>query len=65
MVKLSNTALVKPLSLTLQNYSNDGVFPYHWKKLKILPIQKKRRQAYLKTRDWFHFLNSGVKYLGQ
>ena len=41
MIKICDSALVKPLSLIFQNFLNCSTFPEIWKKSNICPVLKK------------------------
>ena len=41
MLKLCDTAIVRPLSIIFKNCLNYGIFPNVWKKANIVPVHKK------------------------
>ena len=41
MLKICDSVLTEPLSITFQNYSDPVVFPNTWKMSHIIPIHKK------------------------
>ena len=41
MIKICDSALVKPLSIIFSNCLRTGTFPYIWKKSNVIPIHKK------------------------
>ena len=38
MIKICDSALVKPLSIIFNNCVRTGTFPYKWKKSKVIPV---------------------------
>ena len=42
MIKICDSALVKPLSIIFSNCLRTGTFPHIWKKSNVIPIQKKK-----------------------
>ena len=41
MIKICDSALVKPLSIIFHNCIKSGSFPYTWKKSNVIPVHKK------------------------
>ena len=41
MIKICDSALVKPLSIIFNNCLRTGTFPYLWKKSNVIPVHKK------------------------
>ena len=41
MIKLCGQSIVKPLSITLKNCIDNGIFPDIWKKSNIIPVHNK------------------------
>ena len=41
MIKICDSALVKPLSIIFNNSLKTGTFPYIWKKYNVIPVHKK------------------------
>ena len=41
MLKICDSAIVKPLTTLFKNGISEGIFPDNWKKLNIFPIHKK------------------------
>ena len=41
MIKICDSALVKPLSIIFSNCLRTGTFPYIWKKSNVIPVHKK------------------------
>ena len=44
MVKICDSALVKPLSIIFNNSLKTGTFPYIWKKSNVIPVHRKMLQ---------------------
>ena len=44
MVKICDSALVKPLSIIFNNSLKTGTFPYIWKKSNVITFHKKNEQ---------------------
>ena len=42
MIKICDSALVKPLSIIFHNCIKSGSFPYTWKKSNVIPVHKKK-----------------------
>ena len=41
MIKICDSALVKPFSIIFNNSLKTGTFPYMWKKSNVIPVHKK------------------------
>ena len=42
MIKIGDSALLKPLSIIFSNSFKTGTFPCIWKKSNVMPVQKKK-----------------------
>ena len=45
MLQIGSDSISKPLSLMFRNFLKAGYFPTAWKKAKVFPVHKKRKQA--------------------
>ena len=63
MIKICNSALLKPLSVIFQNCLNGSTFPNIWKKSSICLVDKNMTNKLLTITDLFHYCLYLVKYL--
>ena len=49
MIKICDSALVKPLSIIFHKCIKSGSFPYTWKKSNVIPVHKKNDKQLLIT----------------
>ena len=54
MIKIYDSALVKPFSIIFNNCVRTGTFPCIWKKSNVIPVHKKMVSSSLITIDLFH-----------
>ena len=62
MIKIYDSTLVKPLSITFNNSLKTGTFPYIWKK-SVIPVHKKMISNSLIIINLFHYSQYLVKFL--
>ena len=62
MIKIYDSALVKPFSIIFNNCVRTGTFPCIWKKSNVIPVHKKMISSSLITIDLFHYYLYLVKY---
>ena len=63
MIKICDSALVKPLSIRFNNSLKTGTFPYIWKKSNVIPVHEKMIRNSLIITDLFHYYQYLVKFL--
>ena len=49
MIKICGDAIIFPLKLIFKSMINEGLFPDHWKKSNVVPIQKKESKNLIKN----------------
>ncbi len=62
-MKMIKDALIKPLTIIINQMLNTGIFPDKLKIAKISPIHKKRMTHCLQIIDQSHFYLQSPKYL--